>query len=173
MNAEQVKAAVDAAIGSKIILSYAQLILFVLLSGAAAYLGAYLKKKGENWATHEDVERLNRAVEDIKATYSKQLEDYKADLTRRSRAAEVAEFFTYWSSPKADHVKLNGYAMMLSLWLPDELYRDIGRCVCYAAGAKTPKQILVDVRKYLLKADAGNLTANDIIHFTPPAEGDK
>ena len=63
--------------------------------------------------------------------------------------------------------------MVLSLWLPDELYRDIGRCVCYAAGAKTPKQILIDVRKYLLKDDAGNLAAENIIHFTPPPEAGK
>jgi hypothetical protein len=153
MSAEQIKAAVDAAIDAKVILSYSQLFLVVLLAGIA---------------THEDVERLNRAVEEMKAAYSKQLEDYKADITRRSRAAEVAEFLTHWSSPNADFIKLNGYAMTLSLWLPDDLYCDLARCVCYAEGAKTSKQILIDVRRYLLKGDAGNLIADNIIHFMPP-----
>ena len=32
--------------------------LTALVAGGAAYLGSYLRKKGENFATHEDVDKL-------------------------------------------------------------------------------------------------------------------
>ena len=34
------------------------LVITAVVSGAAAYLGSYLKKKGENLATHEDIDKL-------------------------------------------------------------------------------------------------------------------
>ena len=33
-------------------------VLFLVSAGAGAYLGTYLKKKGENFVTHEDIDRL-------------------------------------------------------------------------------------------------------------------
>ena len=170
MTPEEIKAAIDAAIGAKVILTYPQLVLFVLLSGIAAYVGAYLKKKGENLATTEDVRQLTEKVEEIKTTYSKQIEDYKQELSRRAQAAKVAEFLTEWSAPKSDYVKLNGYMMELSLWLPHELYRNLAKCVCYTPGAPFPKEILISVRKYLLREDAGDLKPEEIVHFTPKPE---
>jgi hypothetical protein len=47
-------------------LSYAGIsVVTVLSAGIGAYIGAYLKKKGENLATHEDIDKL---VVQIKAT---------------------------------------------------------------------------------------------------------
>ena len=168
MTAEDVRAAVDAAIGARILLTYPQLILFVLLSGVAAYLGAYLRRKGENLATREDLQQLTKEVEDIKILYSKEIEDYKAELVRRTRIADVAEFLTHWIDPNADRVKLNGYAMTLSLWLPHELYQKLAACICHKPGAPTPKQILIEIRKHLLKDQAGEMVASEIIHFDIP-----
>jgi hypothetical protein len=46
--------------------------LFVIaVAGAVgAYFGSYLREKGKNWATHEDVDRIVRTTEDIKAEIS-------------------------------------------------------------------------------------------------------
>ena len=170
MTADEIKAAIDAAIGAKVILTYPQLLLLVLLSGVAAYIGAYLKKKGENWATVEDVKVLTEKVEEIKIIYSKQIEDYKAELTRRTRAAKVGEFFSEWSNQQADFAKLNAFSMELSLWLPSELYRRYAKCVCYNPGGPQPKEVLIDIRKYLLNNDCDDLKPEEIVHFSPPPQ---
>src|ERR1017187_7727108 len=34
------------------------IVITAVIGGGGAYLGSYLKKKGENWATHEDVDKL-------------------------------------------------------------------------------------------------------------------
>lgn len=51
--------------------------LTAIVAGFGAYFGAYLKKKGENWATHQDIEDLKgqtailtQTTEAIKATIS-------------------------------------------------------------------------------------------------------
>jgi hypothetical protein len=47
-------------------LPFAQLwfwVITVMCAGAGAYFGAYLKKKGENLATHEDLDKLVRQME--------------------------------------------------------------------------------------------------------------
>jgi hypothetical protein len=165
MTPDDVKAAVNAAIDAKVLLTYTQLFAFVLLSGIAAFFGAYIKKKGENLATLEDIKKLTNDVEEIKSTYSKQIEDYKTQLERDKKMAKVAEFFAEWASEHSDKAKLNGLSMELSVWLPYAIYKDLGRCVCWVEGAPSPQQILIDVRKYLLKEFAGDLSADDIVYF--------
>ena len=166
MTPEQIKTAVDAAIGSKIILTYSQMIIFLILVGFSSFFGAYLKKKGENLATADDVKKLTEKTEEIKTIYTKQIEDYKSELTRRERIAKVAEFFTEWQLGNNAHkTKLNGYATELSLWLPSDLYRKLASCVCYKAGAPSPKEILIDIRKNLLADDAGDLKPDELIKF--------
>jgi hypothetical protein len=57
--------------------------LFVL-PAAAAFFGAYLRKKGENLATHEDIDKLVKQVSAV-TTATKQIE---AKITRASRVYE-------------------------------------------------------------------------------------
>jgi hypothetical protein len=45
-------------------------ILSFVAGAVGAYLGAYLKQKGENLATREDVDKITRATEEIKAQIS-------------------------------------------------------------------------------------------------------
>lgn len=59
-----------------------QLAAFFLGSGAGAYLGAYLRKKGEGLATQEDIGKITKAVEDAKKEYAADL----AKLTEAMRA---------------------------------------------------------------------------------------
>ena len=58
------------------------LILYFVAAGLGAYLGAYLKKKGENLATHEDINRLvdqvsvvTRTTKEIEAKISNDVWD--------------------------------------------------------------------------------------------------
>jgi hypothetical protein len=41
-----------------------------LVSGLGAYFGAYLKRKGENYATKEDVAEITRITKEIEAKIS-------------------------------------------------------------------------------------------------------
>lgn len=54
-------------------LSWAHVFVPFLSAGAGAYLGGYLKKKGENLATHEDINNLNEQVR-VVTTTTKEIE---------------------------------------------------------------------------------------------------
>ena len=45
------------------------------MRGLGAFIGSYLKKKGENLATQEDVQKLTTLVEEVKATISDRVWD--------------------------------------------------------------------------------------------------
>jgi hypothetical protein len=47
MSPDEIKAAINAAIEAKVILTYTQLFAFVLIIGAAAFFGSYIKKRGK------------------------------------------------------------------------------------------------------------------------------
>jgi hypothetical protein len=60
-----------------------------LLAGAGAFLGFYLKKKGENLATHEDIDRLNDQVR-VVTTTTKEIEaKISGDLWDRQKQWEL------------------------------------------------------------------------------------
>src|SRR3569832_1782661 len=64
-------------------------LLTVISSGAGAYVGAYLKKKGENFATHEDMAKLVEQTAAITQA-AKQIEAAITDkLWQRQRNWEV------------------------------------------------------------------------------------
>lgn len=165
MTTEEIRCAVDAAIGNKVLLTYPQLILFILLSGVAAYLGAYLKKKGENLATKEDVNELTKEVEEIKEIYAKKLEDYRFEIETRRKAEGVAYYLsTLFSNPDEKSDKLNQQAWELSLWLNTEVYRKLAVTVVEKQDIQSYKELLIEIRKILLKDEAGELTWDNIIH---------
>lgn len=60
----------------------------LVTSGLGVYLGSYLKKKGENLATHEDIHRLTEQVSAVTTT-TKQIEAVISnEMWRRERKAE-------------------------------------------------------------------------------------
>src|SRR5882724_8673979 len=78
----------------------AVLILF-LVSAAGAYFGSYLKRKGENLATKEDIKELTHLTEQVRNEYAKVLENFSyenrlrlAALDRRLEAHQQA--FALW-----------------------------------------------------------------------------
>jgi hypothetical protein len=54
-------------------LSWASALVPFISAGAGAYVGSYLKKKGENLATHEDIENLREQVR-VVTTTTKEIE---------------------------------------------------------------------------------------------------
>jgi hypothetical protein len=53
-----------------ITLNLPTLFVIALFAGVGAYFGSYLREKGKNLATHEDIDRVVRATEEIKAEIS-------------------------------------------------------------------------------------------------------
>lgn len=58
-----------------------QTILTFTIAGMGAFLGSYLKKKGENLATQEDIKKMTEKVEEIKNKFNLQTEEFKAQLS--------------------------------------------------------------------------------------------
>lgn len=58
--------------------------MFLVVCALSAYLGAYFKRKGENLATREDIQKLTKEVEEVRTVYQKRIEDYRAELDRAS-----------------------------------------------------------------------------------------
>lgn len=90
MTPEELRSAINGILADKIVLSWGQLAVGVLLTSCAAYLGAYLKQKGQNLATKEDVEALTRQVESVKTEYVRQIEDFKAQLQEERQKRDRA-----------------------------------------------------------------------------------
>jgi len=65
-----------------------------IVSGIAAYYGSYLRKKGENLATKEDLSSITTTVESIKNDLETKKELRLAALDRRLEAHQKA--FTLW-----------------------------------------------------------------------------
>ncbi|MBI3478017.1 MAG: hypothetical protein HY010_19970 [Acidobacteria bacterium] len=78
-----------------------------LSGGGGAYLGSYLKKKGENLATHEDIDQL---VEQVKAvtTATKQIETkISGDLWDRQRQWELRREILLSAAKKLSEIDNN------------------------------------------------------------------
>ena len=53
------------------------------------------------------------------------------------------------------------------LWLPEDIYRAMGRALIKPNEVDNPLAIVVAVRKILLSDTSGNLTQEDIIRHAP------
>lgn len=113
----------------------------------------------------------------VRVYYDKQLEDYRRQLDMRDRAARVAEYVAMWhASGEVNDVdsmeklefyrRLNQLSFELALFLPADVYKQLGPALAKAPSGKTAGDILVDVRKHLL-SDPGDLTAENIIYHWP------
>jgi len=56
-----------------IMLNLLALLVVAIIAGVGAYFGSYLREKAKNLASHEDIDRLVRATEEIKAEVSANL----------------------------------------------------------------------------------------------------
>ena len=117
----------------------------VLLVGAAqVLLGIWIKG------------RLEGAVKE----YDKRLNDYEAMIKVREQASKVAELLAIAFDPTTEP-KL---AWELSLWLSASLVCNLSRCLAGTGDAKSPKDILIEVRQILLYDRDAALRPENILH---------
>ena len=112
-----------------------------------------------------------RLESSIKAEYDRVLEDYRFELRAREQAAKAAEYISLArsltpDSPATEYRRANQLAWELALWLPDDLYRKLGRAMTSQANELSFLLVLIEIRRHLLKAP-GSLTDNDILHHAP------
>src|SRR5689334_21698644 len=67
-----------------------EIVIPLIVIGAAAYVVSYLRKKGENLATREDVEGLTRKVDEVKGVVAAKLELFKWELGRKATIHRLA-----------------------------------------------------------------------------------
>lgn len=108
-----------------------------------------------------------RITSSIKHEYDRKLEDYKQDVSRREKAALVAELVAEWTHPMETTKRLNQLLWELSLYLPSKLVVELNGCVSKSPGSKTSNEVLVMVRDYLLDGE-DPISPRDIRSFKDP-----
>ncbi len=76
-------------------------VLVLIVAGLSSFLGSYLRKKGENVATKEDITLITQKVESVKSSFQEKIESLRekkelkiAALDKRLEAHQQA--FTLW-----------------------------------------------------------------------------
>ncbi|OHB57669.1 MAG: hypothetical protein A2173_04615 [Planctomycetes bacterium RBG_13_44_8b] len=95
MNPEQIQTAVESAISQGNLFPWWSYILFVVLSGIASYLAIYLREKGKNLATKEDIGEITDRVEKVKLDYSKESHRFQVAYSGllKKRAEVIEELY--------------------------------------------------------------------------------
>lgn len=91
---------------------------------------------------------------------------------RREQASVIAEYAALARTLNADddvqvYRRANDLAWRLFLWLPDDVYRQLGKGLVDPVDNKQLAVSLLAVRKLLLGKDAGALSSNDMISHWP------
>lgn len=95
-----------------------------------------------------------RIEQSIKHEYDKILEDYRNKLDMRNKAAVVADLFSRWLILKEDKfIPLNKLSIEASLWLPDDIAIEIGKCLANAPDSKSLQELVISCRKLIQKSE--------------------
>ena len=88
MTPDQLKDYVDGILKQRDSLMLLYFVAVPILSFLAAFIGPYLREKGKNVATREDIADITRKVENIKQEFTKGVERLKADLDRTTHVSK-------------------------------------------------------------------------------------
>jgi hypothetical protein len=114
--------------------------------------------------------------ERLKASLQKEnnvfLEKLRWEMKVREQARGVAEYMAIARDLKESESpenfrKVNQLAWELAMWLPEDIYRAMGRALTKPNEVDNPLAVVVAVRKILLGDSSGNLTQNDILQHAP------
>ena len=86
------------------------------------------------------------------------------EFKKREQAAMVAALFAEWTDKPAEPKELNRLTWEATLWLPDDLAKEVNKRLANAPDAKDIKEILVDIRG-LIQGRKSSLNPADIVHF--------
>jgi hypothetical protein len=109
--------------------------------------------------------RLSKSIEH---EYQRKLEEYRYDIKVREQAARVAEYLSLRNSDKNDVFLMNKLSWELALWLPAEIYQKMAHVVVNNPDAQKYKELIIEVRRLLLKDSNDKLTWDNIIHTNWP-----
>ncbi len=86
------------------------------------------------------------------------------EFRKREQAAMVASLFAEWIDKPNEHKELNRLTWEATLWLPDELAKEVNKRLANAPDAKEMKEILVSI-KGIIQGRKSSLNTAEIVHF--------
>ena len=86
------------------------------------------------------------------------------EFKKREQAALIAELFSEWISNPTETKKLNQLTWEATLWLPDDLAKEVNKRLSNSPDAKNIKQIIVDVKK-IIHGKPSSMDPELIVHF--------
>lgn len=75
MEPEKLRTIIEEAVKNAAQFKWWAYVTMLIFAGFGSYLGTYLRKKAENKALHEDLEKITDKVEGIKSLYAKEMEN--------------------------------------------------------------------------------------------------
>jgi len=108
----------------------------------------------------------------FKKQNDKFLENIRSDSKVREQAACVAEYMAIArdlkdTDPQDAYRRANQLAWELAIWLPEDVYKAMGKALITPDSNINPLSVVIEVRKILLGKKAGSLTQNDVLHHGP------
>jgi hypothetical protein len=141
------------------------------------YLPTYFQQKGKNLATKEDIKEITDKVESVKTAYARELELFKHEITvlekRRELSAQVVDLINRYKElpPDVSQQQLRSFEQdyyKLIPWIPADILKALNLLFSEAKpGVEKPdvKEVIISVRKIILKDESGDFNGSDIIHF--------
>jgi hypothetical protein len=88
MNPDELKKLIDTTFDQISLIKWWHFLLLMLLSAIGAYIGTYLREKGKNVATKEDIGRITDEIEKVKSIYAKEIENVREKQQLKLAAIE-------------------------------------------------------------------------------------
>jgi hypothetical protein len=95
MTPEQIQNAIETAISQGSLFPWWSYILFIAFSGLACYFAIYLREKGKNLATKEDIGKITDEIEKVKLKYTKESHRFQVAYSGllKKRAEVIEEIY--------------------------------------------------------------------------------
>jgi len=126
----------------------------IITTSIIVFIGFLIK----NWM----IRKIQYAV---KLNYDKQLEEFKEENLKRTKAILVADLISEWLSFPKEQKTLNKLTFEAFLWLPKPIASNLSNLLAHKENAPEVREVLHDVRKYLLQKE-DELRTDEIIVFT-------
>ena len=124
-------------------------------------------------------EKLEAFKDQIVQAQQKNLEDYRNEIERKQQLMRIAELISTVTleRDKLDPVKIQTAIFELSILLPTSIARDFNQTlnayINNTPSEKDLKDVLIELRKYVLGDPDDDLKSNDILHLHKKTHSDE